>query len=130
MKVAPEHVRDATADTFAQELVLEEMAEQMMKVQTPSAQTGFYDLTAQGGSPGVNEAPVQTEVDRMLRSQNRKVRCRRQVHRHTARHNRRSKRTWSYRRCSLMRTYRSLMRNHRSCRWRLNMFQCPKTTMC
>ncbi len=65
MKVAPEHVRDATAEeSFAQEFVLEDMAEQMMNVQTPSAQTGFYDLTGQGGLPGVNEAPAQTEVDR------------------------------------------------------------------
>ncbi len=38
LKVAPEHVREATAeDTFAQELVLEEMAEQMVNVQAPSA---------------------------------------------------------------------------------------------
>ena len=51
-------------ETLAQEFVLEEMAEQMMNVQAPSAQTGFYDLTGQGGLPGVNEAPAQTEVDR------------------------------------------------------------------
>ena len=58
MKVAPEHVRDATAEeTFAQEFVLEELAEQMMNVQAPNAQTGFYDLTGQGGLPGVSEAP-------------------------------------------------------------------------
>ena len=53
MKVAPEHVREATAEeTFAQEFVLEELAEQMMNVSAPSAQTGFYDLTGQGGTPG------------------------------------------------------------------------------
>ena len=50
MKVAPEHVRDATAEeTFAQKIVLEELAVQMMNVSAPSAQTGFYDLTGQGG---------------------------------------------------------------------------------
>ena len=55
--------------TFAQEFVLEELAEQMMKVQAPSAQTGFYDLTGQGGLPGVSP-PAQMEVaaDRNARS--------------------------------------------------------------
>ena len=44
MKVAPEHDREATAEeTLSQEFVLEEMAEQMVNVQAPSAQTGFYD---------------------------------------------------------------------------------------
>ena len=53
MKVAPEHVREATAEeTVSQEIVLEELAEQMINVQAPSAQTGFYDLTGQGGAPG------------------------------------------------------------------------------
>ena len=66
MKVAPEHVRDATAEeTFAQEFVLEELAEQMMNVNAPSPQTGFYDLTGQGGLPAT-AAPMQVEpqVDR------------------------------------------------------------------
>ena len=64
MKVAPENVRDATAEeTFAQEFVLEELSEQMMNVQAPSAQTGFYDLTGQGGLPGVSEAPTQTMTE-------------------------------------------------------------------
>ena len=63
MKVPPEHVRDATAEeTFAQEFVLEEIAEQMMNVNAPSAQTGFYDLTGQGGSPGT-AATAQTEPE-------------------------------------------------------------------
>ncbi len=41
---------------------MEETAEQMLNVQAPSVQTGFYDMTGQGGMPGqATELPSAVE---------------------------------------------------------------------
>jgi hypothetical protein len=72
MKVAPEHVRDATAEeTFAQEFVLEELSEQMMNVQAPSAQTGFYDLRTRRFARGQRSTHADQDRSGPRRSGNR-----------------------------------------------------------
>ena len=51
-RVSPEHLRQATSEEVAsQDVVLREFEEQAVNTQSPGTQTGFYDISEQGGTP-------------------------------------------------------------------------------
>ena len=51
-RVSPEHLRQATPEeAVSQDVVLREFEEQAVNTQIPGTQTGFYDISSQGGTP-------------------------------------------------------------------------------